>query len=107
MSSLGAVAFNVLQGTGVIVIENGYAVRAAAKYFGGKFYASGVGEVIKDKSWVISTQNEDTARKAVKALKKVARGIDLKAQVRVATIPLCGRSFIIRPRAVCLLGRFG
>ena len=46
----GAIAFNLLQGTGIVAIENGYVIREAAKAQGAKYLSGGVGEVIKPKS---------------------------------------------------------
>ena len=50
------VVFNVLQGTGLITIENTFPVRDELKNRGGKFWREGCGQMLKKNVWIIRTR---------------------------------------------------
>lgn len=82
-SSSSVVVYNVLQGTGLVSIENAYPVRDEIKKRGGKFLRDGCGEILQQNVWIIRTPSEDHARTTAKALKKHPRAQGHSAKVRM------------------------
>lgn len=96
--STTVVVLNVLQGTGLVAIENAYPIRDDIKTRGGTFLREGCGQILPKNVWVIRSPAEDQARNVAKELKRSSRKKGFAAKVS-----LCIGCWLCDPLAVLRL----
>lgn len=69
--------------SGLVAVTKGYDILVDIKAEGGIFRREAIGDLVEEKSWIISCVDDADARQVAKTLKKRARKRGLKANVRL------------------------
>ncbi|CAM9766685.1 unnamed protein product, partial [Ectocarpus fasciculatus] len=78
MSSF-SLSIKVLNGTGLVAVTKGYDILVDIKAEGGIFRREAIGDLVEEKSWIVSCVDDADARRTAKTLKRRARKRGLKA----------------------------